>query len=171
MAKFFRSPFWRETPRLAKAAFILAGIGVTYLVLLALLMVVTGIMSGGDASRPPGVSAAAAVVMSVVSAVMYLAVGGGFLALIAVGLRSSTLAFKWVGVGLAALAGLAGLGSLVVALVSTDFSTLTTGSMAEFALLGLPLVVVGLAYIPIAVLGARDALRIGHGGKRHALSA
>jgi hypothetical protein len=31
MAKFFRSPFWRETPRLAKAAFILAGIGVTYL--------------------------------------------------------------------------------------------------------------------------------------------
>jgi hypothetical protein len=171
MALFFRRTFWRETPRLAKAAFILAGIGVTYLVLLALLMVVTGIMSGGDASHPPGVSVTAAVVMSVVSGVMYLAVGGGFLALIAFGLRSSTLAFKWVGVGLAALAGLAGLGSVLVALVSADFTTLTTGSMAEFALLGLPVVVVGLAYIPIAVLGAREALRMGHGGKHQALSA
>ena len=171
MAKFFRSHFWRETPRLAKAAFILAGIGVIYFVLLVLLMVATGIVSGGSASRPPGVSVVVMVVMSLVSGGMYLAVAGGFMALIAFGLRSSTLAFKWVGVGLAALVSLFGLGTLVVTLVNADFSTLTTGSMAEFALLGLPVLVLGLAYIPIAVLGAREALRLGHGGKHQALSA
>lgn len=158
MAKFFRSPFWRETPRLAKAAFVLAGMWVTYLVLLALLMVVTPIMAGGDGLRPPGGSVAVPVVMALMSGV------------IAFGLRSSTLAFKWVSVGLAALVSLFGLGALVVTLVSADFRV-TTGNMADFALLGLPLIVVGLAYIPIAALGAREALRMGHGGKHQALSA
>jgi len=106
-----------------------------------------------------------------VSGVMYVAVGGGFMAFIAFGLRSSTLAFKCVGVGLAALVSLFGRGTLVVTLVSADFSTLTTGNIADFALLGLPVLVVGLAYIPIAVLGAREALQMGHGGKHQALSA
>ncbi len=149
MTKLVR--FWRQTPRLAKAAFILAGIGVAYLVLLALLIFVTSIMA-----RPPGGSVAVPVVMALMSGV------------IAFGLRSSTLAFKWVGVGLAALLSLFGLLALVVTLVSTDFSV-TTGNMGDFAVLGLPLIVMGLAYIPIAALGAREALRMGQGGKHQAL--
>jgi hypothetical protein len=68
MAKFVRSPYWRETTRLAKAAFILSRIGIACCVLLLLTEIVVFFVFAGD--RPTGVGALLGAVMMLLSGVM-----------------------------------------------------------------------------------------------------
>lgn len=165
--------YWRETPRLAKGAFIVAAVAGAYFVLFFGYGMVMSLVTGGG-NPPPGHDNPPMIIglaMGLVSVLMALVMGLVPLVVIALALRSKSLTFKRMGVGLAALIVVIGLGFGISTAVTTDWFQHAPAQTGLGALVGEAgqeptvwgaLAALGFAYLPIVFLGARDVFGMGH---------